>query len=67
MRFGPLVIMEKGVAFGVSDKQGNGIGLLYDRVEASGVKFERSAALRAPMLMSGHRMITSKPAYVVTK
>ena len=43
MRFGSLVIAENGVAFGIADKDGNGIGFLYDHVKASGIKFERSS------------------------
>ena len=43
MRLGPLVLFEKGVAVGIADKNGNGIGLVYDRIEASGYEFERGS------------------------
>lgn len=42
MRIGPFVIAEKGVAFGICDRNGEGIGFLYNRVEASGARFEPS-------------------------
>jgi hypothetical protein len=42
MRFGPFIIMEKGVSFGIADRNGNGYGFLYDPYEAKGVRFEPS-------------------------
>lgn len=49
MRLGPLVITEKGVAFGVCNSKGEGIGLLYDPIRASGYKFERSSVNPLPV------------------
>jgi hypothetical protein len=42
MRFGPIIIAEKGVAFGICDRNGDGVGVLYNRAEASGLQFEPS-------------------------
>jgi hypothetical protein len=41
--------MEKGVTFGVCDSNGEGIGLLYDPIKASGYEFERSPTSSLPV------------------
>jgi hypothetical protein len=42
MRLGPIVFMERGVALGLCDRKGEGIGFLYDPIKASGYEFEPS-------------------------
>jgi hypothetical protein len=42
MKFGPIIIMEKGVSLGVVDSKGDGIGFLYDPYQYNRARLEPS-------------------------
>jgi hypothetical protein len=49
--------MEKGVILGISNRNGDGVGFLYNPIQASGVRFEKSGTPMRPMRACKAKMI----------